>query len=280
MRVIDVGKIKEVIEKLCLKANFELRPDIVRALNHAIKRETSSTAKELLKIIIENQEIARGEKIPLCQDTGMVIVFLEIGQDVILTGGNIEHAVNRAVASAYRRGNLRFSIVRDPLVRVNTRDNTPAVIHIRLVPGSRIKIHVAPKGFGSENMSSITMLRPTSTQDEIIEYIVEVVKNAGGKACPPLVLGVGIGGTMEKAACLSKEALLYNIDRQNPQIYLRKMEKKIFKKINSLGIGPLGLGGKTTCLGVNILTFPTHIAGLPVAVTVACHSLRGGKETL
>jgi len=277
---MDVSKIEKAVEGLCLKANFYLRPDVVRALNHALKIETSSTGKEILQILIENQAIARREMLPICQDTGMVVVFLEIGQGVSLKGGSIEKAINRGVVRAYRKGNLRSSVVNDPLIRINTRNNTPAVIHTKIVPGSRIKIYVAPKGFGSENMSSISMLKPTAIQDEIIEHILDVVKKAGGKACPPLVLGIGIGGTMEKAGILSKEALLRPIDRPNKRRHLMKLERDILKRVNGLGLGPMGLGGKVTCLGVNILAYPTHIAGLPVAVTLSCHALRGGKIVL
>ena len=277
---MDIKKIEKAVERLCLKANFYLRKDVLQALNRALKQETSLTGKEILKILIENEAIARKEKIPLCQDTGMVIVFLEIGQGVSLKGGNIEKAVNRGVSRAYRKGYLRCSVVRDPLIRINTKTNTPAVIHTKIVPGSKIKIHVAPKGFGSENMSGAAMLKPTASQDEIIDYILDVVKKAGGKACPPLILGIGIGGTMEKAAILSKEALLRSIDTLNPKQHLARLERKILKNVNALGIGPMGLGGKTTCLGVNILAYPTHIAGLPIAITICCHSLRGGKAVL
>ena len=277
---MDIKKIEKAVERLCLKANFYLRKDVLQALNRALKQETSLTGKEILKILIENEAIARKEKIPLCQDTGMVVVFLEIGQGVSFKGGNIEKAVNRGVSRAYRKGYLRCSVVRDPLIRINTKTNTPAVIHTKIVPGSKIKIHVAPKGFGSENMSGVAMLKPTASQDEIIDYILDVVKKAGGKACPPLVLGIGIGGTMEKAAILSKEALLRSIDTLNPKQHLARLEKKILKNVNALNIGPMGLGGKTTCLGVNILAYPTHIAGLPIAITICCHSLRGGKAVL
>lgn len=277
---MDVRKIEDAVERLCLRANFYLRPDVVRALKASLKKETSPSGKEILKILIENQDIARREKIPLCQDTGMVIVFLEIGQNVILKGGNIEDAVNSGVAKAYKKGYLRASIVRDPLVRVNTGTNTPAVIYTKIVPGSKVRIRVSPKGFGSENAGAVRMFKPTETEDEIIKFILETVKNAGGRACPPVILGIGIGGTMEKAALLSKEATLRPIDRKNPERRLMRLEKDIFDKVNRLGLGPMGLGGKVTCLGVNILAYPTHIAGLPVAVTIVCHSLRGAEETL
>ncbi len=277
---MDVKQIEKAVEQLCLKANFYLRKDVARALKHALKIETSSTGKEILKILIENEAIARRRILPLCQDTGMVIVFLEIGQGVRIKGGSIEKAVNRGAARAYRRGSFRASVVKDPLIRINTGNNTPVVIHTKIVPGARIKIHVTPKGFGSENMSSISMLKPTARQDEIIDYILDVVKKAGGKACPPIILGIGIGGTMEKAGVLSKEALLRPIDRSNPKKHLMKLEREILKRVNGLGLGPMGLGGKVTCLGVNILTYPTHIAGLPVAVSLSCHALRGGKIVL
>ena len=277
---MDVKQIEKAVEQLCLKANFYLRKDVARALKHALKIETSSTGKEILKILIENEAIARRRILPLCQDTGMVIVFLEIGQGVRIKGGSIEKAVNRGAARAYRRGSFRASVVKDPLIRINTGNNTPVVIHTKIVPGARMKIYVVPKGFGSENMSSISMLKPTARQDEIIDYILDVVKKAGGKACPPIILGIGIGGTMEKAGVLSKEALLRPIDRSNPKKHLMKLEREILKRVNGLGLGPMGLGGKVTCLGVNILTYPTHIAGLPVAVSLSCHALRGGKIVL
>lgn len=277
---MDVRKIEDAVERLCLRANFYLRPDVVRALKASLKKETSPSGKEILKILIENQDIARREKIPLCQDTGMVIVFLEIGQNVILKGGNIEDAVNSGVAKAYKKGYLRASIVRDPLVRINTGTNTPAVIYTKIVPGSKVRIRVSPKGFGSENAGAVRMFKPTETEDEIIKFILETVKNAGGRACPPVILGIGIGGTMEKAALLSKEATLRPIDRKNPERRLMRLEKDIFDKVNRLGLGPMGLGGKVTCLGVNILAYPTHIAGLPVAVTIVCHSLRGADEII
>ena len=280
MRSIKVQTIERAIERLCLKANFYLRPDVVTGLKRALRIETSPLGKEILKMIIENQVIACREKIPLCQDTGMVVVFLEIGQGVKITGGNFEKAVNRGVSRAYLKGYLRSSIVRDPLIRINTGDNTPAVIHTRIVPGSRIKIYVAPKGFGSENAGSLHMFKPTAAQNEIIDYMVAAVARAGGGACPPFILGIGIGGTMEKASLLSKEALLRPIDRPNPERHLARLERKILEKINGLGLGPMGLGGKVTALGVNILTFPTHLAGLPVALTIACHSLRGGEIVL
>lgn len=280
MSVVKVQTIQRAVEKLCLKANFYLRPDVVRALKKALKIETSARGKEILRMILKNQVIACREKIPLCQDTGMVTVFLEIGQEVRLKGGNLESAINRGVAHAYTKGYLRSSIVRDPLRRINTGDNTPAVLHTKIVPGSRIKIYVAPKGFGSENMSSLKMFRPTTSEEEIIDYVVEVAEKAGGKACPPFVLGIGMGGTMEKACLLSKEALLRPIDKPHPRRHIAKLEKEILEKVNHLGLGPMGLAGKVTALGVNILTFPTHIAGLPVAVTLACHSLRGGKIVL
>jgi fumarate hydratase subunit alpha len=277
---MHVRKIEDVVERLCLRANFYLRCDVARVLRASLKKETSPRAKEILKILIENEKIARREKIPLCQDTGMVIVFLEIGQNVILKGGNIEDAVNNGVATAYKRGYLRKSIVRDPLIRVNTGTNSPAIIYTKIVPGSKVRIRVSLRGFGSENASTVRMFKPTATEDEIIKFIVETVKNAGGRACPPVILGIGIGGTMEKAAILSKEATLRPIDRKNPERHLMRLEKNIFDKVNRLGLGPMGLGGKLTCLGVNILAYPTHIAGLPVAVTVACHSLRGAEEIL
>ncbi len=280
MREINVSRIRSAVEDLCLKANFELRRDILDALRSALKRETNYRAKGILKTLIENAHIARTNSIAICQDTGMVLVYLEIGQDVRLTGGNLSKAINDGVREAYVKGCLRKSVVSDHFSRANTKTNTPAVIVTEIVDGDKIRIAVSPKGFGSENKSRIKMLKPTASAEEMKVFIIDVVKEAGPDACPPFVLGVGIGGTFETASGLAKRALLKPIDRVNPNKRLAKLERELTKEINSLGMGPMALGGKTTVLGVNILEYPTHIAGFPVAVNVSCHAMRSAFKTL
>lgn len=280
MREINVSKIREVVTELCLKANFELRKDILKALRLALKKETSHGARNILKSLIENAVLAKKKRIAICQDTGFVLVYIELGSSILLTGGELEDAVNKGVEDAYKKGYLRKSVVNDALLRNNTNTNTPCIIHIDIVKGDRIKISVSPKGFGSENKSAIRMLRPTESEKDIIDFVVEVVKAAGPDACPPYVLGIGIGGTLDHAAYLSKKALLRSIESNNQKKHFRKLEKDLLNTINSLGIGPMGLGGKTTALGVNIEEFPTHIAGLPVAVTVSCHATRSAGKIL
>lgn len=280
MRKINVSRIKKAVEELCLRANFVLRKDILKAIESALKRETSPRAKGILKTIIENARLAKANSLAICQDTGMVFVHLDIGQDVGLSGGSLHKAINDGVKEAYAKGCLRKSVVGNPLFRENTKTNTPAVIATDIVDGSRIKIDLAPKGFGSENKSGMKMFKPTASAGEIKDFIVDVVKAAGPDACPPFVLGVGIGGTFETAAGLAKKALLKPIDRKNPDKRLAKLEKELLEEINSLGMGPMALGGKTTALGVNILSFPTHIAGLPVAVNMSCHATRSASRTL
>ena len=280
MREINVSRIRSAVEDLCLKANFELRRDILDALRSALKRETNYRAKGILKTLIENAHIARTNSIAICQDTGMVLVYLEIGQDVRLTGGNLSKAINDGVREAYVKGCLRKSVVSDHFSRANTKTNTPAVIVTEIVDGDKIRIAVSPKGFGSENKSRIKMLKPTASAEEMKVFIIDVVKEAGPDACPPFVLGVGIGGTFETASGLAKRALLKPIDRVNPNKRLAKLERELTKEINSLGMGPMALGGKTTVLGVNILEYPTHIAGFPVAVNVSCHATRSASKTL
>lgn len=279
MREIDVKKIKEAVMELCLKANFALRKDVLKTLKDALKKEKSERAKNILKAILENSKIARKKRIAICQDTGFVSIFLEIGNSVILSG-NLFEAVNKAVEEAYKKGYLRKSVVSDPLARKNTNTNTPCIIHTDIVEGDRIRISVSPKGFGSENKSAIKMFRPTDSWEDIKEFILEVVKKAGPEACPPLILGIGIGGTFDYAAYLSKKALLRSIEVRNPKKHFRTLEKDLLKAINSLGLGPMGLGGKTTALGVNIEEFPTHIAGMPVAVSVSCHATRSAEKIL
>jgi len=280
MREIDVAKIKDAVRELCLKANFELRKDVLMAIKSALKKEANKRSRGILKSIIENARLAKKKRLAICQDTGMVLVNLDIGQDVILVGGDLKKAVNEGVRQAYYKGCLRKSVVDDPFLRKNTNTNTPCITSIDIVEGDKVKIDVSPKGFGSENKSEIRMFRPTASIGEIKNFISEVVKKAGPDACPPLVLGIGIGGTFETAAALAKKALLRPIDKANPKKHIRKLEKEIAKEINALGIGPMGLGGEITVLGVNILEAPTHIAALPVAVNVSCHVTRSAGTIL
>lgn len=271
MREIDVGQIRDAVQDMCIRINYELSGDMQEALHQAAREETDELGGQILGILEENLEIACADRIPICQDTGMAVVFLEIGQDVHLTGGNIEDAVNAGVAQGYTDGYLRKSVVRDPLDRVNTKDNTPAVIHYSIVPGEQVKITLAPKGFGSENMSKVFMLKPADGEEGVVNAIVTAVKEAGPNACPPVVVGVGIGGTFEKCAILAKKALTRPVGSVSEKPHIAKLEKEALEKINQLGIGPAGLGGRTTALAVNIETFPTHIAGLPVAINICCH---------
>lgn len=280
MREIEVSKIKDAVTELCLKANFELRKDILKALNGALRKETNPRARSILKEIIENAKLARKKRIAICQDTGMAVVYVEIGQDVALVAGDYTEAVNAGVREGYRRGYLRKSVVGNPFMRNNTNTNTPAIILTDIVGGDRIRLTVSPKGFGSENKSAIKMFRPTASIEDIKKFIIDVVDEAGPDACPPLILGIGIGGTFETAAILAKKALFRPIDERNPKRHISKLERELLKEINSLGIGPMGLGGRTTALGVNISEFPTHIAGLPVAVNVSCHATRSASVTL
>ena len=256
---------------MCIEANHFLSPDMGRALTRAVRSEKSPLGRQILGQLEENLEMAAEEMIPICQDTGMAVVFLEVGQDVHLEGGSLEDAVNEGVRRGYAEGFLRKSVVKDPLVRENTKDNIPAVIHARIIPGVSVRITVAPKGFGSENMSRIFMLKPAEGIEGVKNAVLTAVKEAGPNACPPLVVGVGIGGTFEKCALLAKEALTREAGSHSPVPYVKDMEKELLDKINGLGIGPGGLGGTTTALAVNINTYPTHIAGLPVAVNICCH---------
>ncbi|WP_434293767.1 fumarate hydratase [Clostridium botulinum] len=280
MREISVNTIKKVVKKLCIEANYYLPKDVDDKIVQCREVETWNIAREVLQTIEENIHIARKENIPLCQDTGMACIFIEIGQDVHVIGGSLEDAVNEGVAEGYNEGYLRKSIVSDPIERINTGDNTPAVIYYNIVQGDKIKITVAPKGFGSENMSKIAMLKPADGLEGIKNFILDVVKEAGPNPCPPIVIGVGIGGTFDKCAYLSKKALLRSIDLRNKNKFYKDLEEELLEKINSLGIGPQGFGGKTTALAVNIETFPTHIAGLPVAVNVSCHVTRHKEEII
>ena len=271
IREIQTEDITENIKEMCIEANYHLSPDMERALNKAENEEKSGLGRQILGQLRENLQIAGDDIIPICQDTGMAVVFLEIGQDVHFTGGNLEDAVNEGVRRGYQEGFLRKSVVGDPLIRENTKDNTPAVIHARIVDGDRVRITVAPKGFGSENMSRVFMLKPAEGEEGVKAAVMTAVKDAGPNACPPVVVGVGIGGTFEKCAIMAKEALLRPVGVHSDIPYIKEMEEELLEKINCLGIGPGGLGGTTTALAVNINTYPTHIAGLPVAVNICCH---------
>ncbi|MBL4933877.1 fumarate hydratase [Clostridium paridis] len=280
MREIDVIEIIEAVKKICIDSNHYLSKDIRNVLNKSKEEETFPIAKEMLEKIILNSNIAEKENMPMCQDTGMAVIFVELGQDVHVVGGNLYDAINEGVRKGYEEGYLRKSVVKDPINRVNTGDNTPAVIHLDIVPGDKIKIVIAPKGFGSENMSRIKMLKPSDGVQGVKDFIIETVKLAGPNPCPPIIVGVGIGGTFEKAAEISKRALLRNIEQRNENEFYRELEDEMLRKINELGIGPQGFGGKTTALGVNIEVFPTHIAGLPVAVNISCHATRHAEVIL
>ena len=271
MREIKVTAITDAVKEMVMEINYALSEDMKAALKDASEQEESVLGKRILEILDENMEIAENERIPICQDTGMAVVFLEIGQDVHFTGGDLEEAVNEGVREGYTEGYLRKSVVSDPLIRENTNDNTPAVIHYSIVPGEQVKITLAPKGFGSENMSKVYMLKPADGEEGVIEAVVDAVRLAGPNACPPVVVGVGIGGTFEKCALLSKKALTRPVGSHNEKEHIREMEEEMLSRINALNIGPAGLGGNITCLGVNIETYPTHIAGLPVAVNICCH---------
>lgn len=274
MREVNVDCIIDAVKELSIKANYFLGEDIRQALEDSRDKETWNLAEDILDKIIINSEIADKEHVPICQDTGMACVFVELGQDVHLIGGNLSEAINEGVRMGYEEGFLRKSVVENPLKRINTNDNTPAVIYYDIVPGNKIKITVAPKGFGSENMSKITMLKPSDGVEGVKEFILEVVRQAGPNPCPPMVIGVGIGGTFDKSAYLAKKALLRPINIRNDDEYYKDLEIELLEKINELGIGPQGFGGRTTALGLNIETYPTHIAGLPVAVNINCHATR------
>lgn len=274
-REISAGEIEKAIEKLCIKANTSLRPDIVKALKKAFREEMPDTiSKRMLKLLIDNAKLAEAEKIAICQDTGMVVVFVEMGRRVVVKERKLSSIINSGVEKAYKKGHFRKSIVADPVTRGNTDTNTPAVMHLDIADGDKMTISVMIKGFGSENKSRVTMLNPTSGTGKIIDFCVETVKIAGPDACPPYILGIGLGGTMDSCAFLSKKALLRPIGRKNPKKYIAEMERKIENRVNALKIGVMGLGGKVTVMGVNIEESPTHIAGLPVAVNLSCHALR------
>ena len=271
IRNIHTDKIIQTIKEMCIEANHFLSSDMQDALSKAIEIEKSELGKKILNQLEENLDIASSEMIPICQDTGMAVFFIEVGQDVHFEGMNIEDAINEGVRQGYAEGYLRKSVVKDPIIRENTKDNTPAVIHYSIVPGDKVKITFAPKGFGSENMSRIFMLKPADGIEGVKEAIFTAVKEAGPNACPPMVIGVGVGGTFEKCAILAKQALTRPVNEHSPIPYVAEMEQELLEKINKSGIGPGGLGGSTTALAVNINTYPTHIAGLPVAVNICCH---------
>ncbi len=280
MRTIEVDTITENIREMCIEANHFLSADMRRALDHSAQAEKSPLGRQILEQLQENLQIAGEDMIPICQDTGMAVIFLEVGQDVHFEGGSLEEAVHEGVRRGYVEGFLRKSVVKDPLIRENTRDNTPAVIHYEIKPGDRLKITVAPKGFGSENMSRVFMLKPADGIEGVKNAILTAVRDAGPNACPPMVVGVGIGGTFEKCAIMAKQALTRETDVHSSIPYIKKMEEELLDAINKSGIGPGGLGGSTTALAVHINTYPTHIAGLPVAVNICCHVNRHAVRIL
>ena len=280
MREVNVSIITDNIKEMCIEANHFLTDDMKNVFENAVKKEESALGKQVLGQLEENLKIAGEDMIPICQDTGMAVVFINVGQDVHLTGGDITDAINEGVRRGYVEGYLRKSVVKDPIYRENTKDNTPAVIHFNIVPGDRVDITVAPKGFGSENMSRVFMLKPADGIEGVKEAILTAVKDAGPNACPPMVVGVGIGGTFEKCAYLAKKALTRDLNEESPVEYVRDLEKEMLEKINKLGIGPGGLGGTQTALAINIETYPTHIAGLPVAVNICCHVNRHSHRVI
>ena len=271
MRNVHISEITRNIKEMCIEANHFLSEDMSAAMKNAVQTEESPLGKQILNQLQENLQIAGEDMIPICQDTGMAVVFLEIGQDVHLEGGSVEDAVNEGVRQGYVEGYLRKSVVKDPIIRENTKDNTPAVIHYSIVPGEKVRIKVAPKGFGSENMSRVFMLKPADGIEGVKNAVLTAVKDAGPNACPPLVVGVGVGGTFEKCALMAKEALTREVGTHSELEWVKVLEEEILQKINNLGIGPGGLGGTTTALAVNVNTYPTHIAGLPVAINICCH---------
>lgn len=280
MRIINTGEITKAVKEMCMEVNIRLSGDVKDAILRAKEKEESALGRQILSQLEENMSIAAESKIPICQDTGMTVVFLKVGQDVHFEGDYIEDAINDGIRQGYEEGYLRKSVVRDPVDRVNTNDNTPGIIHYELVPGEQVEITVAPKGFGSENMSRLYMLKPADGLDGIRDAILETVKLAGPNACPPVVIGVGIGGTFEKCALLAKKALTRDLDSSSPIPYVKELEDEMLEKINKLGIGPGGLGGRVTALGVNIETYPTHIAGMPVAINICCHVNRHIKRII
>lgn len=280
MRQIDAGLITESVKKMVMEANYFLPEDVYSTIKEAQDKEEWQLASDILDKILQNADIAKNDQVPMCQDTGMAVVFVEMGQEVSIVNGYIEDAINQGIREGYEEGYLRKSVVEDPLNRVNTKDNTPGIIHYSIVPGDKLKITVAPKGFGSENMSRLKMLKPAEGLEGVKDFVLETVELAGPNPCPPIVVGVGIGGTMEKAAFLAKKSLMRSFDSYNENPFYADLEKELLEKINELGIGPQGFGGKTTALRVFIEYYPTHIAGLPVAVNIQCHAARHKEVVL
>ena len=280
MKTINVNEIIKTVKELSIEANYYLPNDVKEAIEEAEKNEKWPIANNILNKILENSQIAAAEKMPICKDTGMACVFVDIGQDVHITGGSLEEAINEGVRQGYAEGFLRKSVVKDPIHRVNTNDNTPALIYYNMVPGDKVKITVAPKGFGSENMSRIAMLKPSDGLEGVKNFVLETVRMAGPNPCPPIVIGVGIGGSFDKAAYLAKKALIRPVNENNTDEFYSNLEKELLEEVNKIGIGPQGFGGKTTALALNIETYPTHIAGLPVAVNINCHATRHKERVL
>ena len=280
MREIPVSEITEAVKKLCISANYNLNSDVYSAIENSRDNEQSPIGKNILSQLLENADLAKENCKPICQDTGMAVIFMEVGQEVHFTGGNITDAINEGVRQGYIEGYLRKSVVSDPILRVNTKDNTPAIIHYNIVEVDKVKIDVAPKGFGSENMSKVYMLKPSDGIEGVKNAIIDCIEKAGPNPCPPMVVGVGIGGNFEKCTELAKKALLRPVGSHSDKEYVKEMEKELLEKANNLGIGPQGLGGNTTVLGINIETFATHIAGLPLAVNISCHVTRHGQVTI
>lgn len=280
MRTVKSEEITKAVREMCISANCHLNPDIREALEKGVETEASEVSKGVLKNLLLNADIADRKEVPICQDTGMAVFFIEIGKEVFVEGDTLTDAVNKGVSAGYTDGYLRKSVVADPLDRVNTKDNTPAVIYYDFVEGDKIKITFAPKGFGSENKGGVKMLNPSDGVEGVINFVIETVRKAGANPCPPMVVGVGIGGTMDKAAVLSKKALTRSITKRNEKPYYAELEKTILEKVNMLGIGPQGMGGTTTALAVNIEEYPTHIAGLPVAVNINCHATRHAVKVI
>ncbi|MBQ2802072.1 MAG: fumarate hydratase [Lachnospiraceae bacterium] len=280
IRTVKTEEITKTIKEMCIEANHYLSKDMDKAMKDAVKKEESPLGKQILNQLQENLQIAGDDTIPICQDTGMAVIFVEVGQDVHVEGGDLEAAINEGVRQGYVEGFLRKSVVSDPIIRENTKDNTPAIIHYSIVSGDKIKITVAPKGFGSENMSRVFMLKPADGIEGVKNAILTAVKDAGPNACPPMVVGVGVGGTFEKCAIMAKHALTRNMEERSPIPYVKELEEEMLEKINNLGIGPGGLGGRMTALAVNIETYPTHIAGLPVGINICCHVNRHIVRTI
>jgi fumarate hydratase subunit alpha len=280
MREVNVAEITTAIAELSKDANYNLGDDVNKAFREALEKETSPTGKNVLEQLIVNAEIARDEQVPMCQDTGYAVIFVELGQDVHLVGGDLYDAINEGVRQGYTDGYLRKSIVSDPINRVNTKDNTPAVIHMEIVPGDKVKLTIAPKGGGSENMSAVKMLKPSDGAKGVVDFVVESASKAGSNPCPPIIIGVGIGGTFEKVAYLAKKSLLRELGSIHPNPFYAEMEKEILEKVNNLGVGPQGFGGRTTALAVHIETYPAHIASMPAAVNINCHAARHKERVI